>query len=114
MPCWFRIPQRELSSVSIRARRPPDRCSLAFFDLLQVVLSGALRGAGNVKTVMYTRLFVVFGVFAPISYMLTYLPMEDQLLKFIIVYGSFYISNGIMSILYINRFRSDAWKKNTV
>ncbi len=100
--------------VHLAARAFPILSILAFFDLLQVVLSGALRGAANVKTVMYTRLMIVFGVFAPISYMLTYLPMEDQLLKFIIIYGSFYVSNGIMSVIYINRFRTDVWKKNTV
>ncbi|MDR3550601.1 MAG: MATE family efflux transporter [Candidatus Babeliales bacterium] len=87
---------------------------LAFFDVLQVVLSGALRGAANVKTVMMVRLIICGGVFAPLSYALTYLPIADPVLKFVIIYGSFYVCNGIMSIIYINRFRSNEWKKNLI
>lgn len=100
--------------VHLATRAFPILSILAFCDLLQVVLSGALRGAANVKTVMATRLMVVFGIFVPVSYMLTYLPIDDLVLKFIIVYGSFYVSNGVMSIIYINRFRSDDWKTKSV
>lgn len=100
--------------VSMAARAFPILSILAFFDLLQVILSGALRGAANVKTVMMTRLLVCGGIFVPLSYCLTYLPMDDHVLKFIIIYGSFYACNGIMSFIYINRFRSEEWKKQTL
>jgi putative MATE family efflux protein len=100
--------------VSMAARAFPILSILAFFDLLQVILSGALRGAANVKTVMMVRLIVCGGIFVPLSYCLTFLPMDDHVLKFIIIYGSFYACNGIMSIIYINRFRSEEWKKLTV
>jgi len=33
-------------------------------------------------------------------------------LKFILLYGSFYIGNGLMSIVYIQRFRGHDWKGN--
>lgn len=100
--------------VSMAARAFPILSILAFFDLLQVILSGALRGAANVKTVMMTRLMVCGGIFVPLSYCLTFLPIDDLVLKFIIIYGSFYACNGIMSFIYINRFRSEEWKKQTL
>ncbi len=84
---------------------------LVFFDLLQLILSGALRGASNVKTVMYTRLLVCVGCFAPISYIFSIMPIENQALKFTLIYGSFYVGNALMSISYINRFRGEEWKQ---
>jgi Na+-driven multidrug efflux pump len=83
---------------------------LVFFDLLQIILSSALRGAGNVKTVMITRLVIIGGFFVPISYWLSGMTIENDLLKFMLIFGSFYIGNGLMNVVYINRFRSDAWK----
>jgi multidrug resistance protein, MATE family len=86
---------------------------LVFFDLLQLVLAGALRGAKNVKVVMFVRLVGCVGYFAPVSWLLSRLPIESSWLKFLLVYGSFYIGNGLMSIVYIIRFRGEAWKKAT-
>ncbi len=83
---------------------------LVFFDLIQLLLSGALRGAGNVKVVMYVRLIVCFGYFVPLSYLLSHMHIHDETLKFILVYGSFYFGNALMSIAYINRLRGDEWK----
>jgi multidrug resistance protein, MATE family len=83
---------------------------LVFFDLLQLILSGALRGVSDVRTVMWTRLVIVLGCFMPLSYILSKLPIDDQVLKFTLIFGSFYICNGFMSLLYINRFRSGKWK----
>ena len=99
---------KEFSPMAARAF--PILSVLVFFDLLQLILSGALRGASNVKTVMFVRIAVCFGYFFPISYLFSNLPIENQTLKFILIYGSFYIGNGLMSIVYINRFRSDEWQ----
>lgn len=115
MPEWIiTIFDKKGEFVSMAARAFPILSMLAFFDLIQVILSGALRGAANTKTVMMVRLIVCGGIFVPVSYCLTYLPIDDLVLKFIVIYGSFYICNGIMSIIYINRFRSDEWKKQTL
>lgn len=84
---------------------------LLFFDLLQIILAGALRGVGQVRLVMWTRLFVCFGVFFPISYFISSMAIESYALKFILIYGTFYLCNGIMSAIYINRFRSERWKQ---
>jgi putative MATE family efflux protein len=85
---------------------------LVFFDLLQLILSGALRGAGDVKIVMWTRLAICIGYFFPVSYFLAHVPIADPALKFLVIYGSFYVGNGLMSIVYINRFRGSRWKTN--
>ncbi len=83
---------------------------LVFFDLIQLILSGALRGAGNVRVVMYVRLAVCLGYFVPLSYMFSNMQFQSEALKFILVYGSFYFGNALMSIAYINRLRGQAWK----
>jgi putative MATE family efflux protein len=87
---------------------------LVFFDLIQLLLSGALRGSGNVKVVMYVRLVVCFGYFVPLSYLLSNMHIVDETLKFILVYGSFYFGNALMSIAYINRLRGEEWKVQSI
>lgn len=84
---------------------------LVYLDLLQIILSGALRGSGNVRTVLYARLAICFGYFVPVSYLITQLPITNFTLKFILIYGAFYIGNGLMSLYYIYVFRSGFWKK---
>lgn len=85
---------------------------LVFFDLIQLILSGALRGAGDVKVVMWTRLAVCGGYFIPVSWFLASLPIANPVLKFLLIYGSFYVGNGLMSIVYINRLRGPKWKSH--
>ncbi len=87
---------------------------LAFFDVLQLVLAGALRGAANVKTVMAVRLIVFSCYFFPVSYALSRMPIKDDTLKFFLIYGSFYLGNAIMSIVYIQRFRGEKWKGSII
>lgn len=88
----------------------PLLSTLVIFDVLQLILAGALRGASNVKTVMWTRLLVTLIVFMPISYFFAHAPIANPVLKFVLVFGSYYISNGVMSLVFIYRFRHDAWK----
>jgi len=75
-----------------------------FLDLLQLILSGALRGACDVQTVMLTRLGVICFYFVPVSYVLSRLSISSDVLKFFLIYGSFFIGNALMSIVYIKRF----------
>ena len=77
---------------------------LIFFDLLQLILSGALRGASDVQTVMMTRLAVICCFFVPVSYIVSRLSIEKDLLKFFLIYASFFIGNALMSIVYIKKF----------
>lgn len=95
----------------LAARVLPFLSVLVFFDLLQLILSGAMRGASNVNTVMITRLLVCIGYFAPVSYFFSCASIQDPVLKFVLIYGSFYIGNALMSISYIHRFRGEKWKE---
>lgn len=83
---------------------------LALFDVLQLILSGALRGAADVRTVMTVRFVVCVFYFMPVSYLISSIPMEDVTLKFLLIYGSYYLGNGLMSIVYINRLRGTRWQ----
>lgn len=98
----------------LAARAFPLVSVLVIFDLLQLILSGALRGAGNVQLVMMVRVIVCFFYFIPLSYFLSHLVIQDEMVKFILIYGSFYVGNALMSIVYINRFRGDYWKLASV
>jgi hypothetical protein len=87
---------------------------LAFFDVLQLILAGALRGAANVQTVMWTRLLVCAGFFAPLSYYFSRMDTPHILIKCVLVYSCLYIGNAVMGLLYIRRFRAEAWKNKTI
>jgi MATE family multidrug resistance protein len=84
------------------------------FDLVQLILSGALRGAGNVRIVMIVRFVTCFCYFVPMSYLLSTLTFKNEVIKLVLLYGSFYLGNALMSIWYIRRFRSEHWKTPTV
>lgn len=87
---------------------------MVLFDLLQVILAGALRGAANVRVVLLTRLLVCLGVFVPLSYWFSVLPISNILVKFTLIYGSFYLSDGVMSVVYIWWFRRDSWRSSAI
>lgn len=82
---------------------------LVFFDFTQVFLAGALRGAGDVKTVMWTRVLACLCFFIPISYMLNKMSGIGDVTRFILVYGSFYVATGIMGLAFLYRIKSHKW-----
>ena len=84
---------------------------LIFFDLVQLLLAGALRGASNVRMVMMVRLIICSGFFVPVSYLFSRLPSDNIAVKFVLIYGSYYVGNALMSLIYIQRLRSEDWKK---
>lgn len=87
---------------------------LTFFDLLQLILAAALRGATDVKKVMSVRILIGALYFVPASYMLSRLSVDNMFLKFILVYGSLHVGNLLMGIMYIVRFKSGEWKKQSI
>jgi len=107
---FIRLFDQKNTFTAFAAKIFPFLSLFVFFDLLQLILSGALRGAGDVRTVMWTRL-IIFGLFAPLSYLVSWVPFGNALMKFILIYVMFYIGNGIMSIVYIRRFRSGEWAR---
>ena len=87
---------------------------LAFFDVLQLILAGALRGAADVRVVMWTRLALCAGFFAPLAFGFSRMNTENQVMKFVLVYSSLYVCNALMSIVYIWRLRRESWKEKTL
>jgi len=96
--------------TDLASRIFPILSILVLFDVLQLILSGALRGVSNVRVVMMVRLVICLGYFIPVSYMLSRLAIEDMAVKLVLVYGSFYIGNLLMNVVYIARFRGEDWK----
>ncbi len=85
---------------------------LIIFDVFQIVLSGALRGAADVRAVMWVRAVVTFGFFFPASYIVShFITFSSLKVKFVSIYGLFYCGNALMSSAYIYRFRKDLWQK---
>jgi putative MATE family efflux protein len=82
---------------------------LLFFDLVQVILAGALRGTGNVRVVMWVRIITAGAFFIPLSYGASLIPCENGVMKFMLIYGSFNLVNGLASIAYLYWFRSGRW-----
>ncbi|MCB9493429.1 MAG: MATE family efflux transporter [Epsilonproteobacteria bacterium] len=111
---------------------------LVIFDFTQLVLAGALRGAGDVRTVMWGRLFSCACFFIPVSYVISQLPQAgaghgfstqttgmlsayfmvlppiSNELKFILIYGSFYVTTGLMGIIFVRRIKSRKWLTHKV
>lgn len=92
----------------------PSLSILVMFDLLQLILSGALRGAGDVQTVMITRLIVIAGYFIPVTYAIALLPLQTIVSKMLVTYAAFLIGNGLMTIVYIIRLKQNHWKKQNI
>lgn len=99
----------EFSAFSARAF--PIISILIFFDLLQLILASALRGSGDVRMVMWTRLTICLGFFAPVSYFFSVTPMGIPLLRFVLIFSSLYLGTAIMGIVYVRHFFGATWKQ---
>ena len=96
------------------AKAFPVISALAFFDVLQLILSGALRGAGDVRVVMWTRLVSCVLFFAPLAYLFSRITTDRMVFKFVLIYGTLYLCNAVMSFSYVKRFRRDLWKRKVL
>lgn len=79
---------------------------LIFLDLSQLILSALLRGAGKVQLVMKVRWMITILYFLPVTYIITFLPIESMLVKFMLIYGTFHISGILMSIVYLQKLQN--------
>ena len=84
---------------------------LSFLDYPQIVLAGALRGAGDVKSVMWIRFFCCIVVFLPVSYGLSLISGISVTTKFLLLYGSFYVVTGVMGLAFLYRIKYNHWRK---
>jgi putative MATE family efflux protein len=85
--------------------------TLVIFDFIQLILAGALRGAGDVRTVMLTRFLSCTLFFAPLAYFLSTLSIENPALKFALIYSSFYINTAIIGFVFMRRIVGGKWSK---
>jgi putative MATE family efflux protein len=104
-------PKNKFTSFAIIAL--PIINILAILDGLQVVLAGALRGAGDVKTVMWGRFGACAFFFVPVSWVIQHMEIKSVLTKFVLIYSSYFVTTGIIAVLYIIRLRGKFWKKLT-
>ncbi len=89
----------------------PALSVLILIDLLQLILSAALRGAGDVATVMWTRVIVISCYFIPATYVISWITFNAMVTKMLVTYAAFLVGNALMSVVYIYRLRQNHWKK---
>jgi putative MATE family efflux protein len=78
-------------------------------DVVQLLLSAILRGVGDVRTVMMVRVIGSVCCVLPLALLCSYLPFTP-FIRFILIYGSFYMGGGVMSFLYWRRLMGESWK----
>jgi MATE family multidrug resistance protein len=98
--------------TTFAARVLPPISLLVIFDFTQVVFAGALRGAGDVQFVMWIRVLACSCFFVPVSALLSTITFLGPTAKFTLIYGSFYITTGIIGLAYLKRLLSHKWQKN--
>jgi MATE family multidrug resistance protein len=89
----------------------PALSVLILIDLLQLILSAALRGAGDVQTVMFTRAAVISCYFIPATYVISWFTFDAMVTKMLVTYAAFLFGNALMSMVYVYRLRQNHWKK---
>lgn len=87
---------------------------LVVFDFIQIILAGALRGAGDVKAVMWGRFLSCALFFVPVSWLVSTLVIPSPELKFILIYSTLYLTTGVMGIIFLLRIKSQKWDKRKV
>jgi len=95
--------------TSFAAKTLPLISPLVVFDLIQLILAGALRGSGDVRTVMWTRTLCCGIILLPISYLFSHLPSLSDPARFALTYGSFYFNTAIIGFIFLMRIRGRGW-----
>ncbi|MFC1894538.1 MATE family efflux transporter [Candidatus Dependentiae bacterium] len=87
---------------------------LVVFDFVQLILAGALRGAGDVKTVMWARFLCFAFFFTPVAWLFSKLHIANPIHKFALIYGSFYFTTGLLGIIFLLRIKTNKWQKKDI
>jgi len=78
-------------------------------DVIQIIFAAALRGAGDVKRVMWVRSVACLGFFLPTTYIISLIPGVPMDVKFVTMYTLYYATTAIMAILFYLRIRGTSW-----
>ncbi|MCK4651081.1 MATE family efflux transporter [Candidatus Babeliales bacterium] len=87
---------------------------LVILDFVQLILAGSLRGAGDVKTVMLARVCCFGLFFTPTVYIISKLPIQNEITKFVMLYGSFYVTTGLVGIIFLWRIKTPKWQNKKI
>lgn len=116
LACWksawlmsFLDPNKNFSDFACKILK--IICPMMAFDLVQMTLAGALRGAGDVKTVMLTRFFSCIFIFIPSSLFVRKYLFFNDMTKIILIYACFYVSTVSMALVFIFRVLGTAWRQ---
>ena len=83
-------------------------------DVIQIIFAAALRGAGDVKSVMWIRSIACLGFFIPATYVITRIPNVAPDVKFVTMYTLYYMTTAIMAILFYLRARGSSWLQQNI
>ncbi len=78
-------------------------------DVIQIIFAAALRGAGDVRRVMWVRSAACLGFFLPATYVISTIPDVPMDVRFVSMYTLYYATTAIMAILFYLRIRGTAW-----
>jgi putative MATE family efflux protein len=95
----------------------PTAYLLALFlvlDVTQIIFASALRGAGDVKTVMWVRTVACLGFFLPASYIIHSMPVANPAVKFVTIYTLYYITTALMAVAFYLRIRGKSWLQQKI
>jgi Na+-driven multidrug efflux pump len=118
MPATFvTIFDQKNKFTDLAAKVFPFISLLVVFDFIQLLLAASLRGARDVGYVMLVRAGTCYLFFWPIGWWIAGAPMwpldlllpplniTNETLKFILIYGFFYVNNGLMGLLFLARVK---------
>lgn len=103
---WF--DRRELFSP-FAAKVFPFISLLVVFDFAQLIFASALRGAGDVYSVMIIRFLACTAFFYPLSFFISSLSISNEMIRFIATYSAVYITTGVMGFFFYLRLRGKKW-----
>lgn len=89
-------------------------CPMVAFDVLQLMAAGALRGAGDVGTVLYSRVVGCFGIFIPLSFIVSKYPFQTLQGRILATYTTFYFSTAIIGLMLLKRLLGQAWLEEKI
>ena len=100
--------QQAFTTLAVSILLPVSLLTLG--DVLQLLLSGTLRGLSQVRSVMWVRILCCVFIFPVVSYCTLFIPIQLDSTRFLLLFSLFYLNFLTMSFLYIKKLKEEAWK----